>query len=158
EEIRITQVFQYKVEHESASSLIFDAPPELHSTGQLDFEFDGQSLAPTILAADHAPGAIARVEVRLPTPQIGRFEVTLHSRIPRSAGEASSGSVLNVPLVMPIGAAIEGNHLSIEGEMATSLEPVNDDWTAVDEPSGAANGARPVVRLAANQATPGVTL
>ncbi len=155
--IRMEQRFRYKVEHESLNSITLDVPAALLYDTELQFEYDGQSLAPALPQSVDPEASTVTVDVPLPSPQLGTFEVVARYRLIQKSPVGEFGSLLTVPLLMPSGASLNSNNLTAVGDLAPRLQPHDELWTIIDDPQES-TGDRPSVRLAAGQATSDIAL
>ncbi len=155
--IQMEQRFRYKVEHESLSSISLDVPVAVLNDADLQFEFDGQMLPPLLPPVTDPDASVVTIDVPLPNPQLGTFEVVARYRLPQTSPVGQIGSFLTAPLLMPTSASVTSNNLSVIGDLASRVQPHDELWTIVDEPQDISS-MRPGVKLAAGQATTDISL
>ena len=157
------QRFAYHVEHEPTTSISFEVPRSVFGDSHLEWALDDQPLAPSPPESDSADPSKVRVEVPLPGPRLGTFEVVARYRGEISQWIADSSEPMNgpfvVPLVMPVLASLDHNTATIDGESAMRVQPLDDSWKVAEEsPDLSPSNDRGELHLIASQATPQITL
>ncbi len=158
EELRVDQSIKYRVEHEPLAALSLEVPKALLSAdAKWELLLEGQPLAITPATAGEA--ASARIDVPLPNPKIGDFEVQVRSQWPETALTAAANGERTVPLVMPAGGALTGNTLTIDAEAGIAVQAHDPAWTEAEGPKGQeAAGGGGALQLSAAQGATEITL
>ncbi len=141
EDLRVDQAIKYRVEHEPLAALSLEVPKALLAAdAKLELLLDGQSLAIAPAAASPADAPTARIDLPLPSPKIGEFQLQVRSRWPESALSASDQRT--VPLVMPAAGALTSNTLTIESDAGIAVQAHDPAWSEAEPAQGesAANG------------------
>jgi hypothetical protein len=160
DEIRVEQIFKYNVEHEPISSITLDFPAGLSADARIEFLLDGQPLSATTLVDAESAASGKRLELPLPAPRLGELELTARFGVPVAVPSLVNGSEIGVPLLTPEDQSVEVNRLTIGGEFAARVQPLDDNWSMSSDAIEPTNGGsvRPLVRLTAVQATPAINL
>ena len=163
DEIRVEQRFAYHVEHEPTTSISFEVPRTVFGDSHLEWTLDDQPLAPLPPETDSADPSKVRIEVPLPGPRLGAFEVVARYRGEISQWIADGSLPMTgpfvVPLVMPTLASLDHNSATIDGESAMRVQPLDETWKVTEESPDLLPGSdRSELHLVASQATPQITL
>jgi hypothetical protein len=165
DELRVEQTIQYRVEHEPLTAVSLEVPAALLATDvKWELLLDGQPLTipPPVPQPPSEPAnaaGTARIEVPLPGAKIGEFEIQVRSHWPESAAPRTTNDQRTVPLIMPAGATLTSNTLTLSSEGGLAVQAHDPAWTEADAPHDTtAAGARPVRRLNAAQGATEITL
>lgn len=132
----VTQVIRYEVEFGRLSSVRLSLPDLLHQT--VSELFRAEEL-PIRLNGDVLPAAWdgAEADVPLPTPRLGRFDITIGPyRLPRPA--TSDGSRV-IPIVSSVDHSFSTVRVEVPEIDTVAVTLVSESWTALGTvPQGAA--------------------
>ena len=145
----VEQRLRYTVDYEPLERFLLDVPRSIAGATQLEFEYEGETLAPQTLAADPPEKAgPVRMQIGLPEARIGSCELIVRYPLPSDRQSSADLAELDVPLVMPAEGALASNQLQVRAAAPLHVETADDAWT-VQPGATAADASNRILQLVA---------
>ncbi len=134
-EIIVEETIRLNVLHVPLEFIELNVPHAIASAGSFELRQDDDLLDPTEVATDETAeatedGGAASTCVRavLPSPLLGTGEVTVRFRMPTPAIPPESTVIADLPLVLPRGASLARQTISVAAPEALALGLRGDAW------------------------------
>lgn len=142
---KVSQTYRYAVAHEPIESLWLEVPPSLAQTGAVAVKLGGKQLKTELVRGESSEGATpARLNVELPEPRLGEFEITtVYEWRDKATGDVPPLTTVRreVPLLMPGDAEVSLNEATVASVPGLLAQPLGDLWTQTEEPNAERSAA-----------------
>jgi hypothetical protein len=127
--IEVDEWIHYSVEHEPLDTISLDVPREL-LTPEANFrlQLDEQPLSFTQPKAPPADTPTVRLEVPVPGPRLGDFQIRARFVWPGVMTEGSSSAECNIALAMPQSVKLTSNSAIIKSDAGIRVEEISPPW------------------------------
>jgi hypothetical protein len=148
---KVRQVIRFTAPKDQAGELLIDVPAWLDGAQQVDWQLEGQSIVP--IQAGGEANLERTTRFRLPHVESSSRARELVVQFPLRSEPlvAGKGVPVDVPLVMPAGASIQGNELTVLSGAGIEVQPRDETWNV--EPTTAAGADRAALKLSSTVAT-----
>jgi len=126
---KLEETIAFDIAHEPLTELLLEVPSWLATSDRVEWELDGQAVAPTTTDRESPVEGAVLFHLPLTEKRLGKCALVVRYPLRYDTIEADADTAIDVPLVMPAATELTSNEISIAATPGLIVEQRDAAWT-----------------------------